>query len=534
MLRIRGGRIVDPANGRRGEVGDVCLRDGKIVDTLPASAPVVEARGLVVMAGAIDMHTHVAGSAVGAARLLCPEDGGRTLPTLSETGRLYARMGYTTIMEAAVAPIAARAAHADLDAVPIVDKGIYVLMGNNDVALGFIRDREPDGLREYIAWLVEATRGFAVKAANPGGVVGWKCGAAEGDPGLDDEVAGVTPRRIMSALASTVSSLGLPHPLHLHMNGLGLPGNAALSLQTMEALKDTPVHLTHLQFHSYGGRTPKGLRSRAADLAAWINAHPSATVDAGQVVFGPAVTISADAPAQHRLHLATGRKWLNLDIEGETGCGVVPHVYRESEAISAVQWAIGLEILLLISDPWRVFLTTDHPNGGAFTSYPAIIRLLMDQRFRAAALARVHARARDRTALAGIDREYSLDEIAIVTRAGPARSLGLATKGHLGPGADADVVLYDPSEDFEAMFARPVMVIKDGVVVAREGEIVEETWGRTLHASPPRAVGRDRRLFEEEIRRGIEARTTVAFEDYPVPEGALRRAEAIPARPRAG
>jgi formylmethanofuran dehydrogenase subunit A len=301
----------------------------------------------------------------------------------------------------------------------------------------------------------------------------------------------------------------------------------------MEALKDTPVHFTHLQFHAYGGRTPKGLRSRAAELAGWINAHPAATVDAGPVVFGPAVTISADAPAQHRLHRATGRKWFNLDVEGETGCGIVPHAYRESEPISAVQWAIGLEILLLISDPWRVFLSTDHPNGGAFTNYPAIIRLLMDRRFRAEALARVHARARDRTVLAGIDREYTLDEIAVVTRAGPARSLGLANKGHLGPGAGADVVLYNPADDFEAMFARPVMVIKDGVVVAREGEIVEETRGRTLHASPPRAAGRERRLLEEEIRRGIEARTTVAFEDYPVPEGALRRGEAIQARPRA-
>ncbi|MBI4168537.1 MAG: formylmethanofuran dehydrogenase subunit A [Acidobacteria bacterium] len=545
MLRIRNGRIVDPANGRRGEVGDICVGDGKVVDSLPASAPVVQARGLVVMPGAIDLHTHVAGPAVGAARLLCPEDGGRNLPTLSETGRLYARMGYTTIMEAAVAPVAARSAHADLDAIPIVDKGLYILMGNNAIALGFIRDARLDGLREYVAWLLDATRGFAVKAANPGGVEGWKCGAvgsggapgpkatalAHG-PGLDDEVAGVTPRRIMAALASAISGLGLPHPLHLHMNGLGLPGNAALSLQTMEALKQSPVHFTHLQFHSYGGRTPKGLRSRAADLAGWINSHPAATVDVGQVVFGPAVTISADAPAQYRLHRATGRKWFNLDLEAETGCGIVPHVYRESHLVSAVQWAIGLEIFLLVDDPWRVFLSTDHPNGGAFTNYPAIIRLLMDRRFRAGVLARVHAGARDRTILAGIDREYTLDEIAIVTRAGPARALGLANKGHLGPGADADIVLYNPSDDIEAMFAMPVMVIKDGVVVGREGEIVEETRGRTLHAAPPRAAGRARDIFEKGIREEIEAYTTVAFEDYPVPEGALRRAEAVPARPR--
>src|SRR5207245_8707314 len=137
---------------------------------------------------------------------------------------------------------------------------------------------------------------------------------------------------------------------------------------------------------------------------------------------------------------------------------------REDHLVSAVQWAVGLELLLLVRDPWRVFLTTDHPNGGAFTAYPSILRLLMDRRSRAAVLARAHPRLGERCGLAAIDREYSLDEIAVITRAGPARALGLAAKGHLAPGADADLVLYDPGRDPEAMFRTPVAVIKEGVV----------------------------------------------------------------------
>ncbi len=532
MLRIRGGRIFDPKNGRAGEIGDICIRDGKVVESLSDSAPVVEGRNLVVMPGAIEVHTHVAGPAVGAARLLCPEDGGRRLPTLSDTGKRYARMGYTTIMEAAVAPLAAHAAHADLDAIPIVDKGLYVLTGNNEIALRLIREGRIEELRAFVAWLVAATRAFGVKVANPGGVEAWKCGA-HGNTALDDEmpVPGLTARRTVTAIAEAVRALGLPHPMHLHMNGLGLPGNATISLQTMEALRDLPVHFTHLQFHSYGGDSPGGLRSRAREIAAWINGHPTATVDAGQVLFGPAVTLSADAPAQHRLHLATGRKWLNQDIEVETGCGVVPHLYRESRLVSAVQWAIGLETMLLVDDPWRVFLTTDHPNGGPFTSYPHLIRLLMDRRFRETALARLHPGVRDRTTIAGITREYTLQEIAIATRAGPARALGLDSKGHLGPGADADIVLYNPSDDLEAMFSTPIAVLKDGEVVARDGEIVRESWGRTLCASPARVPGGAGADLEKEIRDAFEAYYTVPFEDYPVADGALRRAETVPCRP---
>ena len=39
--------------------------------------------------------------------------------------------------------------------------------------------------------------------------------------------------------------------------------------------------------------------------------------------------------------------------------------YRENDFYNAVQWAIGLELFLLIDDPWRVFFTTDHPERRA-------------------------------------------------------------------------------------------------------------------------------------------------------------------------
>src|SRR5207237_10409138 len=99
--------------------------------------------------------------------------------------------------------------------------------------------------------------------------------------------------------------------------------------------------------------------------------------------------------------------------------------------------------------------TTDHPDGGAFVAYPEILRLLMGRDCRRELLGRVPAKVRSRSNLADLDREYTLGEIAIVTRAAPARMLGLANKGHLGPGADADVTIYTPGDDKRAMFALP-------------------------------------------------------------------------------
>src|SRR5205823_12900591 len=134
-------------------------------------------------------------------------------------------------------------------------------------------------------------------------------------------------------------------------------------------------------------------------------------------------------------------------------------------------WAIGLELFLLVEDPWRVFLTTDHPNGAPFTTYPHLVRLLMDRSFRAEKLAAIHSAAAAASQLAALDREYDLHDIAVITRAGPARALGLADRGHLGAGAVADIAVYDEQADKEAMFSRAAYVFKDGQLVVRDGTL---------------------------------------------------------------
>ncbi|MBA3480294.1 MAG: amidohydrolase family protein, partial [Pirellulales bacterium] len=172
------------------------------------------------------------------------------------------------------------------------------------------------------------------------------------------------------------------------------------------------------------------------------------------------------------------------DVEVEAGCGVTPIKYRRKSVVHALQWAIGLEWYLLVDDPWQVMMSTDHPNGGSFLAYPQIIRLLMDREYRREALARCPAAVRARSTLAELDREYTLKEIAIITRSGPARALGLASKGHLGFGADADIAIYTPNENREAMFELPRQVIKAGETIVEQGEVRATPQGDTLFNTP--------------------------------------------------
>ena len=532
-LRITGGTVYDPAHGVDGVVREVCIEGGRIVAELPAGAPRLDVRGMVVMPGGVDIHAHVAGSSVNHARRLLPEehtadpvpaprlaDGppprsgtGGTVPSTFATGYRYAGLGYTTAMEAAVAPLAARQAHAELDDTPLIDAGFFVLLGNDDYLLRQIAAGETARARDYAAWLLGVTRAYAIKIVNPGGVALWKGGGGTRNvSGLDDAVgsSAVTPRKILETLAGAANALALPHPVHIHCNNLGQAGNVATTLESMRALSGQRAHFTHLQFHSYGGERGKGWKSGARDVIEYVNGHAELSVDVGQVMFGPATTVTADGPVEHLLYASSGRKWVNVDTELETGCGIVPYTYREKAAVAALQWAVGLELFLLAKDPWRVVLSTDHPNGGTFLSYPELIRLLMDRAYRDERLKGVNQKLLAGSALLdGLTREYTLGEIAIVTRAGPARLLGLSHKGHLAPGADADVTVYAPDADRAKMFAAPRYVIKAGAIVVEEGQLRRAPAGARLAVRPDydTAVTKD-------VKRFFDDYATVAFENY--------------------
>jgi formylmethanofuran dehydrogenase subunit A len=153
----------------------------------------------------------------------------------------------------------------------------------------------------------------------------------------------------------------------------------------------------------------------------------------------------------------------------------------------------------------------------------------MDRDFRNEEIGRVNKQAMRRTVLLDdLDREYTLEEIAIITRAGPARLLGLRDKGHLGVGADADITIYDDREDREAMFAAPRYVIKDGHAVVEDGELRATGQGRLLRVGAEYDTS-----IEPTLEELFEERYSVRFASYPVREPwLLEPSRTIAAQPR--
>jgi formylmethanofuran dehydrogenase subunit A len=519
---LKGATVYDPAHHAGPKTRDIWMDHGKIIR--PGSTKKIDRTfslaGDIVMPGGVEMHCHIVGPKVNFGRRFFPEfdplDRFGPIHGTRATGRLFAGIGTTTAVDAAIPPLLARHAHLEMADTPLVDKACYLLFDNNHFVLDALRDQRTTELDAYLAWALHAGRGYGIKLVNPGGIENWKQISRKTLHELEEPVPGfgVSPHAIVRGLAAAADRMKLRHGVHIHCNNLGVPGNVQTTLATMKALDGARGHFAHIQFHSYGGtpNDPNSFRSAVAEIIDYIKDHPNISVDVGHIHPGRALSMTGDAPFSQVLHQLTGGRWYAADTEQESSCGVVPVEYRPQKSlVHAVQWAIGLEWYLLMPDPWRLAMTSDHPNGGAFTRYPEMIELLMSKDARREAMSQMPADLATRTQLADIDREYTLEEIAIITRAAPARLLGLDSKGHLGVGADADVAVYRPTEHVADMFSHPRYVFKSGQLVAENGEIRHEPLGQTFTIGPSYDEG-----VVPRIKEWFEKSYSIQFSHYAI------------------
>src|SRR5262249_15274258 len=158
------------------------------------------------------------------------------------------------------------------------------------------------------------------------------------------------------------------------------------------------------------------------------------------------------------------------------------------------------------------------PNGAPFTAYPDLFALLMSRDLRERWMATLPGAALEVTTLRSIAREYSLAQIATMTRAAPARLLGLADRGHLGSRAIADIAVYSREHDKAAMCRAAALVFKGGDLVVRDGVVTQYRWGRALAVRPGYDQAIDRRLGDY-----YDQRYRLPHDFMRVPEHALGR-----------
>ena len=551
-VRLKNGFIIDPKNSENARRDDVWICADKIV-AAPSSPPIncqnIDLDGRLVMAAGIDMHSHIAGGKVNLSRQIMAsqrrerqfsQNAGRgatpnlklrrdmqrpdfddVTPHATATAYRYSEMGYAAAFEPAMLAANARQTHRELGDLPMLHRGVYVTLGNEEYFLRLLAEGAPqEQINDYVAWMMRRCCAIGVKLVNPGGVHAFKSNLHEQELDTAGPIYPVTPREIIYRLARAVYEIGVKFPLHVHCNNLGRPGNVATTLATIKAAQGFPIHLTHVQFHAYGNEGDHKFSGAAALIAEAVNANPNVTIDVGQIMFGATITASGDSMTQSRQSAyANPKKYICLDLECEGGCGLVPILYRNRNFVNGVQWAVGLELFLLVSDKNRIFLTTDHPNGAAFTAYPRIIRLLMDPSYRAEQFAQLHPDAQKQSLLPGLTHAYDWADIARISRSGPAGLLGLDHHGHLAAGAAADICVYDvrPANDladkidYQAIFAAPYLLLRDGQILVQNGQILTDLWA---DAPSETMAGMTHYVWPDCDVKSVESRLRPFFEDY--------------------
>ena len=181
--RLTGGCVVDPAQQLNGAVQDIWFENGRIIAPPSDASPNcdIDVSGNIVMAGAIDIHSHIAGGNVNTARLLLPEQHRNFMArnlnhafstarwSSTEIGYRYAQMGYTTVVEPAILPVNALDAHLQMADIPIIDTAGLAILGNDDFLLRLLRAKAGQNqINDYVAWTLHATKCLGLKVINAG------------------------------------------------------------------------------------------------------------------------------------------------------------------------------------------------------------------------------------------------------------------------------------------------------------------------------------------------------------------------------
>ncbi len=426
---IKNGTVYDPLNGVDGEKMDIFIADGKIVEEIKPEE-ILDAADKTVMPGGIDVHSHVATYGLNLTRFTFG------FPTVAEIGHTYARMGYTHVNEPLMTLNTASYVHHELSSIPVVDTSAVLVLSLYDIEKE-IREGDKGSVKHVILFLLDLTKSISVKIYDAG-VRYAKKGFFYRDIG---------EKKCLNFFYELINSWEVPK----------------IQLRTYPELLDEDTDV----------------------LSAFCLAHIASGIDnderyeAAREVLrkGGAVDLGIFSPSENEENIRIGysaaesENFISVDIGLEK-----PLIFSkvndkkrvDEKAFYSIRFALeALEYLKSCC----ISFSTDSPNGCFFSSYPKIFAGLLNRGNR-----------KELTNEELPDVEYSLYELAEITRTNPARQLGLKNKGHLGIGADADIAVYDIGEhtdgrELEERLRNCSYLLKGGEMVIYEGKLNKDSDG---------------------------------------------------------
>lgn len=452
-LVLLGGRVMDPESGLDA-VRNVGISDGKIreVTTAPLSGrTAIDARGLVVAPGFIDLHQH-------------GQD--------PESYPLKAMDGVTSALELEVGTADVDRWYAEREGKAAVHYGvsighIHVRMAVLGDAPRFLPAAEDKAARQAAgdAEIEEMKRRIAH---------GLKRGAVAVGFGIAYTPA--ASRWEILECFRAAAAFGASCHVHMRHGGSRDPNNAIHALEELiaaSAVTGAPLHVVHITSSSVHD-TPRTLRiidearARGLDVTTECYVYTAGMTDISSPIFDPGWREARKIDYGALLWPATGERLTEATFEKYRKQGGLVAVFSIPE--EAVQAAVAHPEVMIASDG-LLEKGLGHPrNAGCY----------------ARVLGR-YVREEKRLTLMQAIRKMSLLPARRLERLAPL----FRDKGRLRPGADADLVLFDPGTVIDrATYEKPSEpsagiphVLVGGVPVVRDGKLVPGALpGRALRA----------------------------------------------------
>lgn len=414
---------------------DIFVADGRIVDETRPEL-IIDATDKTVMPGGIDVHSHVATYGMNLARFTCK------FPILNEIGYTYARMGYTHVNEPLMTLNTASYVHHELSGIPIVDTSASLVLSLYDIDRE-IREGATESVKNLLPFLLDLTKSIGVKIYDLR-VKYRKSGFF---------YRGISLNKCLNFFAELIST----------ESGRTMP---KIQLRTYPELLDESADvlsafwLAHIASgidsdNRYEGAKEILKKGGAVDLGIFCPSQQDDIPDTH-------MSIGYDVPD------ATDEKFISMDIGLEQPL-IISNLSAKNQRDKKVYYSLkfALEAVeQLNTDSSCISFSTDSPNGCLFYTYPRLFAGLLSKTNR-----------KELTNAALPEIEYSLYELAKITRTNPARLLGLKDKGHLGAGAVADIAIYDIGDytegrELERRLSRCSSLLKGGEMVIKGGDMI--------------------------------------------------------------
>jgi N-acyl-D-aspartate/D-glutamate deacylase len=441
-LVISGGRVMDPESGLDG-VRSIGIRDGKIVEISERAIQgkrTIDARGLVVAPGFIDIHEH------------------------GQEPRNYefqAHDGVTTSLELELGTADVDAWYGKREGKSLINYGVSV--GHIPVRMAVMHD--PGAMFP--------TGDAAHRAATPEEIEQIKTGIAHG---LDRGAVAVGMGINYTSAAShaeiveafkVAAAHGASVHVHMRYGGLKEPNSGLAALEEVIAAAagtGAPLHVVHVT--SMGLKdTPQliamveGARARGLDVTTESYPYPAGSTAIESAVFDPGWQEAQGITYKDLQWAKTGERLTEETFEKYRKQGGIVIIFSIPE--SAVREALADPTIIVASDGMPITGSRVHPRGqGTFSR-------VLGHYVREEKVLDLMTALRKMTLLPA----ERLEKRAPMFR----------NKGRIRVGADADITIFDPGSIIDrARFEDPLQfsagisyVLVNGVAVVKEGKTVE-------------------------------------------------------------